>query len=74
MPVQPEFNILYLVIGFTDELLELIEALNRSRSAIQKVCKATLAHEEKSRTKEPQESPSAKGIREFLARRGRPSN
>jgi hypothetical protein len=29
MPVQPEFNILC----FTDELLELIEALNRSRSA-----------------------------------------
>ena len=64
-----------LVIGFTDELAELIEALDRSSSAIQEACKVTLAHEEKSRTKEPQESPSAKGIREFLARqRGRPSN
>lgn len=64
-----------LVIGFTDELLELIEALNRSHSAIQKACEVTLAHEEKSQTKEPQESSSAKAIREFLAKqRGRPSN
>jgi hypothetical protein len=64
-----------LVIGFADEPLELIEAQNRSHSAIQEACKVTLAHEEKSRTKEPQESSSAKAIREFLARqRGRPSN
>ena len=56
MPVQPGFNILC----FTDELLELIEALNRSHSAIQEACKVTLAHEEKSRMKEPVENPTAK--------------
>jgi predicted nucleic acid-binding protein len=63
------------VIGFTDELTELIEALNRNHAATDGARKATRAHEEKSRTKEPQESSSAKAIREFLARqRGRPSN
>ena len=63
-----------LVIRSTDELTGLSKALSRSFSAIQEAHKATLSHEEKFRTKEPQESPSARGIREFLARRRRPSN
>jgi hypothetical protein len=56
-------------VGFTEELTELTEALNRSRAATDEARKATLAHEEKSQEKEPAESPSAKAIREFRARR-----
>ena len=39
------------VIGFTDELTELIEALNRNHAATDEARKATRAHEEKSRMK-----------------------
>ena len=58
-----------IVIDFTDELPELIEAINRIQAATAEARKATLAHEEKSQEKEPAESPSAKVIREFLAGR-----
>jgi hypothetical protein len=58
------------VIGFTDELTELIEAINRNQAATAEARKAMLAHEEESRTKEPQESPSARMIREFCASEG----
>jgi hypothetical protein len=60
-----------LVIGFTGELTDLMEAVNRSQAATTEARKATRAHEEKSQTKEPKESPSAKAIREFRANRGR---
>ena len=59
------------VIGFTGELTDLMEAVNRSQAATAEARKATRAHEEKSQTKEPKESPSAKAIREFRANRGR---
>jgi hypothetical protein len=58
------------VIGFPDELTELIEALNRNHAATDEACKATRAHEEKSQIKEPVENPVAKAIREFQARHG----
>lgn len=58
----------HYVIGFADELPELIEAVNRNQAATAEALKATLAHQEKSQRREPAESPSAKGIREFLAR------
>jgi hypothetical protein len=64
----------HFAIGFTDELTELIEAINRNHAATAEARKATLGHEEESRTKEPQESQSARAIREFRASRGRPSN
>jgi 6-phosphofructokinase len=58
------------VIGFTDELTELIEALNRNHAATEEARKATLAHEEKSRINEPVENPLAKAIGEFQAKHG----
>jgi hypothetical protein len=57
-----------LVIGFVDELPDLIEAIDRSRAATDEALKVLRAHEKKSESKEPEESPSAKAIREFLAR------
>jgi hypothetical protein len=59
------------VIDFTDELTDLMEAVNRSQAATAEARKARRAHEEKSKTKESTESPSAKAIREFRANRGR---
>jgi hypothetical protein len=66
------------VIGFTGELTDLMEAVNRSQAATAEARKATRAHEEqsqeeKSQTEESKESPSAKMIREFLANLGRPN-
>jgi hypothetical protein len=58
-----------IVIGFIDELPELLEAINRIEAATAEARKATLAHEEKSRIDEPGESPAAKAIEAFLARR-----
>jgi hypothetical protein len=57
-----------LVIGFVDELPDLIQAIHRSRAASDEAGKVLRAHEKKSESKEPEESPSAKGIREFRAR------
>jgi hypothetical protein len=59
------------VIGFTGELTDLIEAVNRSQAATAEARKATRAHEKKSQTEESKESPSAKAIREFRTSRGR---
>jgi DNA polymerase III delta prime subunit len=60
-----------IVIGFTGELTDLIEAVNRSQAATAEARMATRAHEEKSQTEESKESPSAKAVREFCANRGR---
>jgi hypothetical protein len=57
-----------IVLGFIDELPELMEAINRIEAATAEAHKATLAHEEKSRVEEPGESRSAKAIKAFLAR------
>jgi hypothetical protein len=62
------------VVGFTDELAELVEALNRSHEATDKARKATLAYEGKSRIKAPEESPSAKVIREFREKQRKQPN
>jgi hypothetical protein len=61
-------------IGFTDELTELTEALNRSRAATDDACKLTLAHNEQSQRREPEENPTVKAIREFRAKHGLRSN
>jgi hypothetical protein len=58
------------VFGFTGELAELTEALNRNRAATDEARKTTLAHEQKFQVKEPGENPVAKAIREFKARQG----
>ncbi|MDB5607440.1 MAG: hypothetical protein JWP25_4340 [Bradyrhizobium sp.] len=58
-----------LVAAFPDELAEWYEAINRSRAATNEAKKVTLAHKEKFQRKRPEESPSAKMIREFRAAR-----
>jgi len=58
------------VFGYTGELAELTEALNRNRAATDEARKTTLAHEQKFQVKEPGENPVAKAIREFKARQG----
>jgi hypothetical protein len=63
-----------LVAGFCDELVEWYESMNRSRAAVAEALKVTGAHAEKSRIKDPGESPSAKAIREFRAERCKQPN
>jgi hypothetical protein len=58
-----------LVAAFPDELAEWYEAINRSRAATIEANKVTLAHKQKSQRKQPEESPSAKVVREFRAAR-----
>jgi hypothetical protein len=63
-----------LIIGFIDDLPDLLNARTRNQDAIAKALKVTTAHEEKSRITDPEESPCAKAIKAFLAKRGRSRN
>lgn len=58
-----------LVVAFTGELAELLEAIDRVMVAVAEANRVELAHKEKTQRMEPTESSSAKAIREFLASR-----
>ena len=60
------------VVDFTEELTELMEAINRNQAATAEARKLTHCHEVQSGRDKPKESPSAKMIREFLEKRGNP--
>jgi hypothetical protein len=59
------------VADFVEELTELIEALNRSQVATDRARMVTQIHREIPERKQPEESPSARMIREFRASLGR---